>query len=191
MTGRAVANGLVDAIDALLPQTQCRRCGYPACRPYAAAVADGEAINRCPPGGAQTILALGALLDRPAIPLAAELAPAVDAIARIDEARCIGCALCLPACPVDAIVGAALHMHTVVARHCTGCELCVPTCPVDCITMLPTVAPGTPDPTAVLARAASARVRYQRHARIEARRARAAELRRQRRRATPRAWDDS
>ena len=129
---------LIDAVDALLPQTQCAQCGYPGCRPYAAAIAAGAPINRCPPGGDDTIRALAELLARPATALATDLeTPADDRIARIEESACIGCALCLPACPVDAIVGAARHMHTVVARHCTGCELCLPACPVDCIAMVP------------------------------------------------------
>lgn len=124
-------------IDALLPQTQCTRCGYTGCGPYAAAIAGGEAqINQCPPGGAATIDALASLLNRPALPLnpanGIESAPRV---AWIDEARCIGCARCLAPCPVDAIVGAQKYMHTVMADRCTGCELCLPPCPVDCIEM--------------------------------------------------------
>jgi H+/Na+-translocating ferredoxin:NAD+ oxidoreductase subunit B len=124
-------------IDALLPQTQCTRCGYPGCRPYAVAVAGGEApINQCPPGGSATIHALARLLDREFLPLnpanGVERAPRV---AWIDESRCIGCARCLPPCPVDAIVGAAKFMHTVLAERCTGCELCIAPCPVDCIEM--------------------------------------------------------
>jgi electron transport complex protein RnfB len=130
---------LADRIDALLPQTQCRRCGHDGCRPYAEAVAAGAApINRCPPGGDATIVALAALLDTAVL----ELDPAYGrarafAVARIDEAVCIGCALCVKACPVDAIVGAPKLMHTVLGGHCTGCELCLPPCPVDCIAMLP------------------------------------------------------
>jgi electron transport complex protein RnfB len=128
---------LIGAIDALLPQTQCAQCGYPGCRPYAAAIADGAAINRCPPGGGDTIQRLADLLGRPAEPLAEGLtAPTPGGIARIDENACIGCALCLPACPVDAILGAPRHMHTVLTRHCTGCELCLAPCPVDCIEMV-------------------------------------------------------
>ncbi|HEX3397023.1 MAG TPA: RnfABCDGE type electron transport complex subunit B [Steroidobacteraceae bacterium] len=122
-------------IDAVLPQTQCTRCGYTGCHPYADAIADGEAqINQCPPGGAATIDALARLLNRPALPLnpqnGVESAPRV---AWIDEARCIGCARCLAPCPVDAIVGAQKFLHTVLADRCTGCELCLPPCPVDCI----------------------------------------------------------
>jgi electron transport complex protein RnfB len=130
---------LVERIDALLPQTQCRRCGYDGCRPYARAVAQGAAaINRCPPGGEQTVATLAALLATPALPLDAACgAPRPLVVARIDEAACIGCTLCIAACPVDAIVGAGKLMHTVLAEHCTGCELCLPPCPVDCIALLP------------------------------------------------------
>jgi electron transport complex protein RnfB len=130
---------LAARIDDLLPQTQCTRCGYAGCRPYAEAIARGEApINQCPPGGKATIDALARLLELPAL----ELNPAhgVEAAARvavIDESRCIGCARCLAPCPVDAIVGAAKYMHTVLAERCTGCELCLPPCPVDCIEMRP------------------------------------------------------
>lgn len=135
---------LAGRIDALLPQTQCRRCGYDACRPYAQALARGEAaLNRCPPGGAALIGELAALLGRPPLPLdpacGAEGPPRV---AFIDEPACIGCARCLPPCPTDAIIGSRKRMHTVIASDCTGCELCVPACPVDCIRMVP--APGLP-----------------------------------------------
>jgi electron transport complex protein RnfB len=128
---------LADRIDALLPQTQCRRCGYDACRPYAEAIAAGEArVNRCPPGGRAGVAALAALVGVEAEPLD----PAYGAegplrVARVVEEHCIGCTLCIQACPVDAIVGAAKRMHVVVASWCTGCELCVPPCPVDCIEM--------------------------------------------------------
>ncbi|MEP6997302.1 MAG: RnfABCDGE type electron transport complex subunit B [Betaproteobacteria bacterium] len=133
---RSIAT-LADRIDALLPQTQCTRCAYPGCRPYAEAIADGTApINRCAPGGVPTIAALAALLDVPAPPPDAAFGTAEPlAWARIDEAACIGCTLCIRACPVDAIVGAAKRMHTVLADHCTGCGLCLPPCPVDCIVM--------------------------------------------------------
>jgi electron transport complex protein RnfB len=136
---------LAERIDALLPQTQCRRCGYDGCRPYADAVAQGTApINQCPPGGNETVAALAALLGNPALPLdPARGEPRPWAIARIDEAACIGCTLCIAACPVDAIVGAAKLVHTVLADRCTGCELCLPPCPVDCIALLPARRPWT------------------------------------------------
>ena len=130
------------AIDAVLPQTQCTRCGYNGCKPYAEAIARGEAqINQCPPGGAATIQALSALVGRAPLPL--NPANGVEGpllVAQIDEERCIGCAKCLPPCPVDAIVGMRKQMHTVVAELCTGCELCIAPCPVDCIVMLPRTA---------------------------------------------------
>lgn len=130
---------LTDRIDALLPQTQCEQCGYHGCRPYAEAIARGEAkINQCPPGGAAGIEKLAALLQAPVLPL--DPVHGVEkprTLARIVEADCIGCTKCIQACPVDAIVGAAKWMHTVIADDCTGCELCVPACPVDCIVLLP------------------------------------------------------
>ncbi|MNK08577.1 Electron transport complex protein rnfB [compost metagenome] len=130
---------LADRIDALLPQTQCTKCGYDGCRPYADAIADGAApINRCPPGGDEGIAALSALLDTPALPLDLSRGePGPLLVARIDESHCIGCTLCIQACPVDAIVGANKHMHTVLEDWCTGCDLCVAPCPVDCIQMVP------------------------------------------------------
>ena len=128
-----------EVIDALLPQTQCTRCGYAGCRPYADAIVTGEAqINQCPPGGAATIDALARLLGRE--PLALNPANGVEGpltVAQVDEDRCIGCAKCLPPCPVDAIVGARKQMHTVLVETCTGCELCIAPCPVDCIVMVP------------------------------------------------------
>jgi Na+-translocating ferredoxin:NAD+ oxidoreductase subunit B len=129
---------LTDRIDALLPQTQCRQCGYPGCRPYAEALAAGRAdINQCPPGGEDTIEELAQLLGVPRKKLDPALGPAKPAaVAVIDEKLCIGCTLCIQACPVDAIVGAAKLMHTVLAAECTGCELCIPPCPVDCIAMV-------------------------------------------------------
>ena len=135
----ASAQPAVDAIDALLPQTQCTRCGYAGCRPYAEAIAAGAAdINQCPPGGQVTIDALATLLGRASKALnPANGAEAEPRVALIDETLCIGCAKCLPACPVDAIVGARRFMHTVIATQCNGCELCIPPCPVDCIRMLP------------------------------------------------------
>src|SRR6266849_927937 len=141
---KAAATTLVGRIDALLPQTQCRRYGYDGCRPYARAIAQGSAtINQCPPGGDDTVAALSKLLGVPLLPLDrahGESGPLLSA--RIDETACIGCALCIAACPVDAIVGAAKLMHTVLAERCTGCELCVPPCPVDCIEMRPGPAPA-------------------------------------------------
>ncbi len=130
---------LAERIDAVLPQTQCTRCGYAACRPYADALAAGSAdINRCPPGGEPVIVALAALTGRAAKPLdpaCGEHVPLLVAV--IDEAACIGCTLCIKACPVDAIVGAQKRMHTVLPSLCSGCELCVAPCPVDCIALLP------------------------------------------------------
>jgi len=130
---------LVDRIDDALPQTQCRRCGYAGCRPYAEAIADGAAdIDRCPPGGDETIAALAALLGRDALPLDISRGmPGPLRVAHIDEATCIGCTLCISACPVDAIIGAPRRMHGVLTAACTGCELCVAPCPVDCITLRP------------------------------------------------------
>jgi electron transport complex protein RnfB len=137
-TEDAALAALVDRIDGLLPQTQCRRCRYPACRPYAQAIARGEAdINRCPPGGDAGIRALAKLLARPVLPLDPDCgveSPRVVALIR--EAECIGCTKCIQACPVDAIVGGPKLMHTVIAEHCTGCELCLPPCPVDCIDLV-------------------------------------------------------
>ena len=126
---------LPEAINALLPQTQCGQCRYPGCRPYAEAIARGEAdIDQCPPGGEATVRALAELLGREPGPVDPQYrAATAGVVAVIDEARCVGCALCLPACPVDAIVGAHRHVHTVIEAHCTGCGLCIPPCPVDCI----------------------------------------------------------
>ena len=135
---------LAERIDALLPQTQCRRCGFDGCRPYAEALARGESdLNRCPPGGREVIAQLAALLGRPALPLDPECGQeGPPLVAWIDEPACIGCARCLDDCPTDAIVGARKRMHTVITADCTGCELCLPACPVDCIHMV--AAPGLP-----------------------------------------------
>jgi electron transport complex protein RnfB len=143
----AVSNSLppthADQIENLLPQTQCTKCGYAACRPYAEAIADGSAnYNQCPPGGQQGIVRLASYLGKPVIPLN-PFNGIEKPVSRafIDEAICIGCTLCIQACPVDAIVGAAKHMHTVLPELCTGCDLCVAPCPVDCISMIE-VTPG-------------------------------------------------
>ena len=129
---------LIEKIDAILPQTQCRQCGFSGCRPYAAAIAEGTAnINQCPPGDEAGIQKLADLLGvRPVALNAAHGAPKPMAMALIDEQICIGCTLCIEACPVDAIVGAAKQMHTVIVAECTGCELCLAPCPVDCISMI-------------------------------------------------------
>jgi electron transport complex protein RnfB len=151
-----------DAIDALLPQTQCTRCGFQGCRPYAEALANGTApLNRCPPGGSALIESLAALLGRPSLPLDPDCGrEAAPTIAWIDPQACIGCARCLPPCPVDAIVGAQRMLHTVIEADCTGCELCLPVCPVDCIVMLPRSARAAPslEPDPILNRQ-----RFQRH----------------------------
>ena len=132
------ADPLVEQLDALLPQTQCGQCGYPGCRPYAEAIANGDAINKCPPGGDSTIKHLADLMGVEAIPLDAAHGEApIKKVAFIREDECIGCTKCIVACPVDAIVGAAKQMHTVIADECTGCDLCVEPCPVDCIDMIP------------------------------------------------------
>ena len=127
--------GLARRIDALLPQTQCTRCGYPDCAAYADAIAlEGAPINQCPPGGAEGVARLAALTGRPTLPLNPDHGnEGHRAVAFIDEDWCIGCTLCLDACPTDAIVGSNKRMHTVMEAHCTGCELCIPVCPVDCI----------------------------------------------------------
>lgn len=126
-----------DQINALLPQTQCTRCGYPDCASYAQAIAQGQAgINQCPPGGAEGIRRLARLTGQPELPLSpAHGVEGPRTVAIIDEAWCIGCTLCIKACPVDSIIGTNKHMHTVVEDQCTGCELCVPVCPVDCISL--------------------------------------------------------
>lgn len=147
---------LIARIDALLPQTQCEKCGYPGCRPYAEAIAAGGDHNRCPPGRQDTADRLARLLGRPLLPLAANPDDTVRRVALIREHECIGCTKCIAACPVDAIVGAPLLMHTVLAERCTGCDLCLPPCPVDCIDMV-AVADQALDPAA----ATLARERYE------------------------------
>ena len=136
---RVKADPLVDKIDAILPQTQCGQCSHPGCRPYAEALAAGtDDINKCPPGGEDGIRKLAELLGVEFKPFGEGAPqPKTKAVALIDEATCIGCTLCIQACPVDAILGAAKQMHTVIASECTGCELCLAPCPVDCIRMIP------------------------------------------------------
>ncbi len=134
-------NALVEQINAILPQTQCGQCDYAGCRPYAAAIAQGEAINKCPPGGEATIQALANLLEQEAVPLNTEHGThEAPQVVIIREDDCIGCTLCIQACPVDAIVGTAKQMHTVITDACTGCKLCLPPCPVDCIDLTQRVA---------------------------------------------------
>jgi electron transport complex protein RnfB len=161
---------LADRIDAALPQTQCTRCGYPDCASYARAVASGEAeINQCPPGGSQGIARLAALTGRPLLPLSpAHGQEAPRTVAVIDENWCIGCTLCLKACPTDAIVGLNKRMHTVITPHCTGCELCLPVCPVDCIQMENASGQATGWAAWSLPQAEHARARYRgRQARLQ------------------------
>jgi electron transport complex protein RnfB len=136
---RVEGNPIVEQIDALLPQTQCGQCGHPGCRPYAEGMADGEEINKCVPGGEDTIRALADLLGREFVPLDEDhgVTPETKRVAKIREDECIGCTKCLQACPMDAILGAAKQMHTVIEDECTGCDLCVEPCPVDCIDLIP------------------------------------------------------
>ncbi|CAB1275773.1 electron transport complex subunit RsxB [Candidatus Nitrosacidococcus tergens] len=128
---------VVTQIESLLPQIQCAQCGYPGCRPYAQAIAQGEAeINLCPPGGETTIKALAQLLDQEVKPLDPNLEQKPKSLAVINPNQCIGCTLCIQACPVDAIIGAPRYLHVVIPEECTGCELCIAPCPVDCIEMI-------------------------------------------------------
>lgn len=159
---------LIQRIDALLPQTQCGKCGHPGCKPYAKGIAQGEAINKCPPGGTETIAALANLLNIPVIALDTERGNAPAQVAYIREAECIGCTKCIQACPVDAILGAAKLMHTVIVDECTGCDLCVAPCPVDCIEMRPLPANVTPivSGLAYESEALTARMQKRNHARI-------------------------
>jgi len=183
---------LVARVDALLPQTQCRRCGFDGCQPYAEALVTGSTtLNRCPPGGLATIAALAEALDQPPLPPEASLWPdqavlsadqaLTPTIAVIDEARCIGCFKCVLVCPVDAIIGAPKFLHTVIADDCSGCDLCLPPCPVDCIDMVPRAVALTPaeamaERWRTLHRARKARLARERESRDEARRLRRGEL---------------
>ena len=157
--------GLARRIDALLPQTQCTRCGYPDCAAYANAIAlEGAPINQCPPGGAEGVARLAALTGRPTLPLNPYHGnEGPRAVAFIDEDWCIGCTLCLDACPTDAIVGSNKRMHTVMEAHCTGCELCIPVCPVDCILLENTSGEATGWAAWSAVQAASAQARYRAH----------------------------
>ncbi|WP_027819653.1 electron transport complex subunit RsxB, partial [Paraburkholderia bannensis] len=156
---------LADRIEDLLPQTQCTKCGYDGCRPYAEAVAAGTAsYNQCPPGGAEGVARLAHLLGKPVIPINPDNGvERARPVAFIDEQVCIGCTLCLQACPVDAIVGAPKQMHTIVKDLCTGCDLCVAPCPVDCIAMIPVTGEATGWDAWTQQQADQARLRHDRH----------------------------
>jgi electron transport complex protein RnfB len=164
------ASSLADRLEDALPQTQCTRCGYADCRAYAEAIAAGQAnVNRCPPGGAEGVLRLARTAARTASPLDPDCGiETARAVAVIDEAACIGCALCLKACPVDAIVGAGKRMHTVIEALCTGCELCLPVCPVDCIAMVGTSGEATGWNAWSVEQADVSRNRYAEHRRRDA-----------------------
>ena len=172
----AAASSLADWLEDALPQTQCTRCGYADCRAYAEAIATSEAdVNRCPPGGAEGVLRLARVAGRTASPLDPDCgSEAARAVAVIDEAACIGCALCLKACPVDAIVGAGKRMHTVIEALCTGCELCLPVCPVDCIALVGASGEATGWSAWSAEQADVSRSRYAEHRRREANDARTA-----------------
>ncbi len=130
-------NPIVEQVEALLPQTQCGQCGYPGCRPYAEAIANGDNVNKCPPGGTATMEKIASLMGVDPEPLNEVAQENIKKVAFIREDECIGCTKCIQACPVDAILGAGKLMHTVIAKDCTGCDLCVEPCPVDCIDMIP------------------------------------------------------
>jgi len=176
---------LSDRIEDLLPQTQCTKCGYAGCRPYAEAIASGEAgYNQCPPGGEEGVARLAALLGKPVITLNPDHGvERPRPLAVIDEQLCIGCTLCMQACPVDAIVGAPKQMHTIVAELCTGCDLCVAPCPVDCIAMVPVTGAATGWDAWTQPQADAARMRHDRHMARLAREREAAEARAAARRA--------
>ncbi|WP_234745658.1 electron transport complex subunit RsxB [Burkholderia sp. WTPI3] len=182
---------LADRIEDLLPQTQCTKCGYNGCRPYADAIAAGDAnYNQCPPGGAEGIARLASLLGKPVIPLnPVNGCEHPRAVAFIDESLCIGCTLCMQACPVDAIVGAPKQMHTIVESLCTGCDLCVPPCPVDCIAMVPVTGDRTGWDAWSQAQADAARERHDRRLARQRRDREAAEARAAARRAAKPAPD--
>ncbi|MEO5793938.1 MAG: RnfABCDGE type electron transport complex subunit B [Rhodoferax sp.] len=165
MPQASTASGLAELINAALPQTQCTRCGYPDCAAYAQAIAEGSApINQCPPGGAEGIARLAAITGQPALPLNPDFGmEAVRTVAVIDEAWCIGCTLCIAACPTDAIFGSNKRMHSVITAHCTGCELCLPVCPVDCIQMVNASGSRTGWSAWSTADAEHARLRYTKH----------------------------
>ena len=165
MSAASSLQALAANIDAALPQTQCTRCGYPDCASYAEAIASGEApINQCPPGGQEGVRRLATITGKLELPLNAENGlEAPRTLAVIDEAWCIGCTLCIKACPTDAILGANKRMHTVIAEHCTGCELCIPVCPVDCIELVNASAEATGWSAWSTAQAAHARSRYGEH----------------------------